>query len=756
MAQPNTPGDGPASGDEQQLDISSEDQILGVGQVPTGAMPSGGQRAPETLDADDYTAIEREAKDLWALRAKQVSPALSLRDPYNPQPLASFEAFQDLPIREKQRTVTYELIALMDIQPRFYQMLEMRALYSMHSLGGGGGQINAEVSIYWANLRRQLPVILDAWSLGKPRHAGTTPATTTTTTTSGGGIGHHQVSLEITVARCLIAIIDYCELPWSDLERFVRSVILAGGAAQALAHLICNITPVATRVAGILLDVFPFLPQVHKAAVMAVFTECLPIVGLDLRIRLLQALQSRRVLPQCYLTAVSNMLDSKSTRDVAMLLLGSAFRKGSLEWFKPTSILTKGVPLGDISATLWPKLCDIISHQMGTSNDVTGVAALLSLPAANNIDETLKTVCGYFGYLSVPISPADLEQLWTLGTSAATPYRQRLCAVLFLVMACAIRDLTNDVLTAQLTRLSKSSFGNFFVFITAYLRTNDMQALEDMVSGMLGMDFTLPQDRLFMLKDAICEPDSPYNDSVLARKLLEFPVAAAGGNNDYDINNSGSNSSRSALSFDGPDGHKVLRCVLRFIQNGIFQRSGINLQAWFVAIMLSPHPDSMAYYIQLIKSYVSACFSSPCITPIPESVLHRIFSPYLEPTNGPVAKEMPGATPPRDRQADDDSVRVVTPSQILGLLYVLYYNDQLMSSGSSSGQRESRGKACGEYTDAFTDTLPVGHILKYIEQGPELHHYQGVWSELLSLAVAQYPDQMNPATMMTESFSASR
>ncbi|KAJ1920125.1 hypothetical protein H4219_001498 [Mycoemilia scoparia] len=649
------------------------------------------------------------------------------------------EKFTAAPPVERLRIVMQELVIIEDFQKRFYDLLERRALYAQTGLTNTA--INAEISSQWTHLLRKVPILMERTQFTRNKH--------NIEVDSQGATGK-------LISEHLIRIVSHCPLLWIKFEDLIRTIVLVNGAVETLVYLIRSNRILAIRVLDILLDIYGLLPQVRKVVVESVFTDSLQTLEFSQKIRLLQKLQSSKILPKTFFSTLNYLLSQNESQRLVIKTLNCAFKPGSLEWFESTTQQVK-VDIMEIAQSILNKIWELTS-----TRQANGELSKLEF------DECVRALCGLYGYLYISPTTTHIDLFWQLIPFAKDAMQKKALTQLFLVIIGNLDSFEHSFVSDQLDRLSNSCICNQFIIISAYLLTQDIEPLEELISSTMGMDFVYPRDRLFELKDVVSQEYSVFSLKSVAQKILSIPVI----NHDEEISN--------YETIHSDDNRRLFRCVLRFIQNGIFQREGMDLQLWFARAIELCSNENMSLYIQLIKQYISACFSSTSVRPLPELVLKRIFAPYIDPIGNNSLLEYSQ----EQRNPSDESIYAVTSPQVLGLLYLLYYNDQLLTfkpplqgvngdhnsistiqADSASFQPLNGGRgfnhqnrnnelgAYGEYSDNLVDSLPVGHILKSLEQGGSNMAYQDIWPEILSLAVSQYPDQMSPTTVMSETFS---
>ncbi|KAJ1887920.1 hypothetical protein LPJ66_008846 [Kickxella alabastrina] len=472
-------------------------------------------------------------------------------------------------------------------------------------------------------------------------------------------------------------------------------------------------------------------------------------------------LQRYKALPSVLFRTLSKAMRTAEMADEVRLRLDELLHTGAGTWvgFTTSGVRPKYAQAGS-------ELRDALLGQF---------AALLPSAKRRHVFSYMRVISGLIGYLRLDVTGADFEFFkQAAGTTSDHRNSADVCAALFLVLAGFGTRTSNQNIMLAIVDVSESPVARQIDCLLAHLVTDQVKDVNSFVTSALAMDFSYPRDRLFYLKDIASDSTTSYfSRASLARRLVACPSPSA-------PCEGGVNSVPTAL-------HRA--AVLNFLRSATFQNSGVDVREWMTRLMRGADTATANACGPLVRAYVSAIFSSPSITPVPETLLWSEFAAEA---------------------IKDSACHHAPPSQVLFLMYVLYYCEQLLEQpkrpnsafsvlarrpavvapplvngvqpragpfGISVGANSSRagglgslalGRTAGpgrgspltglydvvkrgEYSDQLLDSLPVSWILHKVGRDTE---YQLVWPELLSMATAQHPDQLDVVSVLQRELAA--
>ncbi|KAJ2582767.1 hypothetical protein GGH95_001358 [Coemansia sp. RSA 1836] len=368
----------------------------------------------------------------------------------------------------------------------------------------------------------------------------------------------------------------------------------------------------------------------------------------------------------------------------------------------------------------------------------------------------MRVVAGLIGYLRLNITDADYAFFKCSSLLATESRAVDTCAVLLMVLVGFGPHATaQDVLTV-VSNASGTPIAGQVDCLLAYLQTNHAKEVNDFVASTLAMDFAYPRERLFLIKDAIQQTRVAYfsGPDIAWRLLSSLPSSDS--------------------QHDAYSPTLCREAILYCLQGELFQHSGVDVREWITRSIFAADATTASKFSMLLKAYVDAIFSSAAVTPVPEPLLWRAFSP---------------------ENTSNDSSNRVAPSQVLLLMYLLYYCERLQAQSQAVGGSTfavlppnrgsvdlykprngplggpaalpgsayspalgppSTGGALGavwrgEYSDQLLDSLPVTWILQRVSASAE---YSLIWPELLAMSTTQFPDQLETVSVLQRELAA--
>ncbi|KAJ2493891.1 Integrator complex subunit 2 [Coemansia sp. RSA 2050] len=549
------------------------------------------------------------------------------------------------------------------------------------------------------------------------------------------------------VASTVAEVIGNCALLWEMFDVSVRGLLLVDSSRECLSCLLSaaqNNSGAVKQMLTTLLDAYDALPDLFKKAIKST-VESVISTGLDGARLVIGELQERRVLPGALFKALGEYTCRASQVVQARRYLDNIFRIGAASWIGIGTGLTrpKYSVYGD-------GIREALYSQFGLLSECSQRRDLLSYA---------RVISGLIGYLRLNIADADYAFFKRASLLVSSPLAVDTCAALLLVLVgFSTLGTTQDALAA-ISNATETPISGQIDCLLAYLQTSHVKEVNDFISGTLGMDFTYPRERLFFIKDAIQQAKvAYYSGASIARRLIAQQTA--------DL--------RHAACSPG----LYREAILYSLQGELFQHSGVDVREWITQSIFSVDASTASAYGKVIKAYVDALFSSAVVTPVPETLLWKAFAP--------------------ENTLDDTGDRVA-PSQVLFLLYLLYYCERLQDkskagsgsafsmpppqrvpadlySGNSAKSRNNapgeqsgilagrtsslyspassqtgspllsapRAVRRGEYSDQLLDSLPVAWILRHASKCA----YSPIWPELLAMSTTQFPDQLDTVSVL--------
>ncbi|KAJ2355904.1 hypothetical protein GGF43_002407 [Coemansia sp. RSA 2618] len=505
-----------------------------------------------------------------------------------------------------------------------------------------------------------------------------------------------------------------------------------------------------------LLKAYPVLPDLYKVSIKGMI-ESIATQNEHGSNLVVSGLHQHQVLPGVMFRMLATSLDSDSGIDNTVRFLDDVFSVGAAQWIgkRANGSRPKYASAGD-------EIRQAI-HRRFTQLDARERQRRV-LPFA-------RVVAGLTGYLRLDVHISDHEFASEAAAAAAADLRtSMLCAALLLVLVGFGAEITAYDTLDLLERVADSQAAGSVDCILAFLKTEHVREIGSLISTTLGMDFAFPHERLFYLKDIVAQSGSSFfAGASISRRLLSRSIA--------DLQR---DARLMALYADA---------VLYSLQSSLFQDAGVDIRPWLCRLLQTVDTAAANSLGSIIQAYVTALFSSAATTPIPEAYIWKMFAP---------------------ERIEDPSGRHAPPAQVLCLLYILHYYAKLAeqpktlgtafptfakrasldspggniaqpwsgqlgvslglsvsrtNSGSPQTPQSRLGSDAGrtslpplvfaiarrgEYTDELLDMLPVSWILQCVGRGTE---YQRVWPELLAMATAQFPDQLDVVSVLQRELS---
>ncbi|KAI8322021.1 hypothetical protein GQ54DRAFT_164073 [Martensiomyces pterosporus] len=694
---------------------------------------------------DDYLAISQEARRHWRARAKQPTSAVE-------QSRADVRDFMSGSPRRRLRLVLIQLHDLIDRTPRIYDILECKKM--LEDSAASQARLERSLNSLWSELKvRCSLLILDKDTAQAVVHQSPLA--------EEDECPDKVAFVQSLVASVVKDVIENTPLLWESFDAAVRGLVLVGSGKAALssiAHASGAYAEVEQNFVKVLLEAYAVLPDVYKSVIRSGIEAVASNGERGARLVTIE-LRRYRVLPGVLFRTLAKHLVS-ARADEARRYLDGLLHTGAAAWIGRAA--NGGKPA---------------YSQVGSEIHSAVYAHFYHLGAEmqrQHVLSYIRVVSGLVGYLRIETQSEDYAFFQRAAKLAAADDIQAMdaCAALLLTLVGYGAQVTAHDTLQAITGISSTGTARRIDCLLAQLLTDHVEEVGAFVSRALHMDFAYPRERLFYLKDIMSQSKIAYLSSAsIARRLVHVGSPQLG------------------MAASDASSELCRAAVLSLLQNNVFQDEGVDVREWFTHAARSLDTQSANKFGALVKSYVGAIFSSAAVTPIPESILWKAF-----------AAESIGFAHGHQ----------VPPSQVLFLLYILYYCERLLeqprkpsSAFSSFGKRSSLGQAApanvpqprnngpfgfsvgtpvsrsssvsspapnrpgtgrsspfgagygaarrGEYSDQLLDSLPVSWVLQHVSNSVE---YQQIWPELLSMATAQYPDQLEVVSVLQRELAA--
>ncbi|KAJ1827504.1 hypothetical protein LPJ56_001631, partial [Coemansia sp. RSA 2599] len=650
--------------------------------------------------------------------------------------------------RRRLRLVLIQLHDLLDKAPKIYELLERKCILDASSVTQS--RIDRALNSLWGELKARCSLlILD-------KETSHSIVRQSPLADRDDDYADKVEAVELLVRSALQDVIENCTLLWELFDNSVRGLVLIGSGAQVLgqmwgsaknAGLEC--LEIQRSLVNVLLDSYAMLPDLYKVTIKDVIETILTSADWH-GVRIVRTgLRRHRVLPGALFRSVARSLSTEARVDEARLFLDGLFCPGAGSW------------IGHSASGARPKYSQAGAEVRRALIDRFDALSLEN--KRRHVLSYMRAVSGLIGYLRLDVSDIDFAFFKKVAEASLSRHATDACAALFLV-------LIGFSARPSVQQISNAAFGILGLppalqidCLVAHLVTDQVKDVDSFISLALGMDFAYPRDRLFYLKDmATSDAATYFLGPSLCRRLVAKGTASVSLGSDNALQRS---------------------AVLHCLRGAMFQSCGIDVREWMTDLIRTADAATANECVHLVKAYAEAIFGSSSITPVPETLLWNEFSA---------------------QKIGDLSGRYAPPSQVLFLLYVLYYCENLLeqpkrlssafvsvgrrptissqtpsigtqgrtgslgpassvpavrngATGSSIPGRRS-GTDCGsplassfgavrrgEYSDQLLDSLPILWIFLCVSADTR---YQLLWPELLAMATAQHPDQLDTVSVL--------
>ncbi|KAJ1963407.1 hypothetical protein GGI12_002076 [Dipsacomyces acuminosporus] len=698
---------------------------------------------------EDYSAVCVEAKKHWRARLKQPTRAIE-------QSKADIRDFMCGSPRRRLRLVFVQLHHLIDETPKIYHILEQKQI--VQGPAPTLTRLDRSLNALWSDLKLRCSLlILDKDSA---------QAVVSQSPLNEEG----ECSDKMTFVRSLVAAtvkdaFENTSLLWESFDAYVRALVLVGSSKDLLdcvSQAVQGSAGAVQNFVKVLLDVYGALPDIYKGVIRVAVETVASRSALCARV-VVAELGRYRLLPGVLFRTIAECAGSA---DETKVFLDGLLCTGAAAWIGKTTSESRPAYY-QVASEIRTRIRSHFEH-------------LDEEMQWQHVLPTMRVLSGLTGYLRIEAQSDDYEffkqAAKLIDSGESDTNAMDVCAALLLTLTGFGSQVTARDTLQAITGISATGTARRIDCLLTYLQSNRPEEVEMFVSRTLNMDFVFPRERLFYLKDITSQSASAYFSSAnVARRLVRIVV-----------------SPQRSVAVSSPNSELCRAAILNLLQRGVFQNEGVDVREWFTLAVRSVSISTADQFGPLVKAYVNAIFTSTAVTPIPESVLWKAFTPDADGIN---------------------HSHNAPPSQVLFLMYVLYYCERLLdqpkkigsngafasfgkrtslgqnlasgalqsrsnspfglsggisSSGASSNtnspvpNRTSTGRSSpfgngygaprrGEYSDQLLDSLPVSWVVQHVTNGLE---YQQISPELLSMATSQYPDQLEVVSVLQRELAA--
>ncbi|KAJ2878457.1 hypothetical protein FB639_003382, partial [Coemansia asiatica] len=666
-------------------------------------------------------------------------------------------------VRRRLRLVLIQLHDLLDKAPKIYELLERKCILDASSVTQS--RIDRALNSLWGELKARCSLLILDKEISHSI-VGQSPLA-----------DHDEYTDKIEAVQMLVRsaledIVENCTLLWELFGDSVRGLVLIGSGALVLGHMWrsakksgLECLEIQRSLVSVLLESYVMLPDLYKVAIKDVMESILASADLPGMRVVRTGLHRYRVLPGVLFRSMAQSLGTQARVDEIRLFLDRLFCPGASSW------------IGHSASGARPKYFQAGTEIKGML--INSFDALSPESRRQHALSYIRAVSGLIGYLRLDVSEIDFAFFKETAEASLSTRSTDACAAFFLVLVGFSSQLSVQQITNAAFGISSFPSALQIDCLIAHLVTDQVKDVDSFISLVLDMDFAYPRDRLFYLKEiATSDAATYFRGPNLCRRLVA--KAATTGT-----------TGTTGLTLR-PDNSSALQrsAVLHCLQNAMFQSCGIDVREWITDLIRTVDAATANECVGLVKAYAEAIFSSSLITPIPETLLWSEFSA---------------------QKIGNLSGRCAPPSQVLFLLYILYYCENLLeqpkrlcSAFVSVGRRptissqtlangaQSRSSALGtasngsivrggatgssqsgshrsgielssplsscfdavkrgEYSDQLLDSLPILWIFHCVSTD---QRYQFLWPELLAMATAQHPDQLDTVSVLQRELTA--
>ncbi|KAJ2082962.1 Integrator complex subunit 2 [Coemansia sp. RSA 988] len=643
---------------------------------------------------------------------------------------ADIHDFVDGSIRRQIRLVLVQIYELFDRTPRIYKVLENKR--SLENSPSAQSQLDRKLNTLWAELKTRCSLLIVAKDnmqqvADRPQHMGLHGSNNSS---SGSDSNGGNSSVQSRVEAIMKKIANNCNILWEQFEISIRGLVFVDSGRKTVEAMLRrgdsqNSREISRRALQVLLEAYIVQPDLYKAQIRDMVDNIAEGSKDDAQL-VVSELKGRLVLPGVMFRTLATGMQQDGGVDDTVGLLSEIFRGGAATWIgkRANGARPRYAAAGDtIRAAVYRRFFEMKRQER-----------------QRNVAVFTRGVAGLIGYLQLDVEETDYKFLAAASEAAADGQSATVCVALLVELAVFASDNTAQYILDAFIKMSTTAADSEIDRILVAFKVEDIKEASRLMTDVLTMDFGFPNERLFSLREKIEQSgEGFFSDGAIARRLAARRVEE--------------------VAKCGGKGLQYIDAVQLGLKHGMFEASGVNVGPW-VGSLVSTASSAVANEMGgLIKAYVAAVFRSAAITPIPEEFLWQTFT----------ARRIGVVT---GTQAP--------PAQVLGLLYILHYNARVLAQGSGdSGVAAAPGKRMaegiidsppiqssalgsasrsgstgaeklaldgsngsfrrGEYSDQLVDSVPVSWILQSVRRSGQ---YQRIWPELVAMATAQHPDQL--------------
>ncbi|KAJ2455369.1 Integrator complex subunit 2 [Coemansia sp. RSA 2336] len=686
------------------------------------------------VSPDDYADVANEARMHWISRRKQPAGVLE-------QSASDVRDFIAGSSRRRLRLVLTQLYDLLDKTPKIYELLELKRI--VQNSTNAHARLDRSLNSLWGELKTKCSLLIVNKDIAQDAANQLSPEAPANFDRS-----QPVQSLQTLAASTLNEAVDACALLWNSLDTSIRGLVFIDGAKGVLEAALRSAPQsskeVCKTVLSALLEAYPVLPDLYKVVIKGMVETLIVHDKLNASL-VIAELHRHRVLPGAMFWMLASSLGSAAEIDEAVHVLDSLFNAGAAAWIGRR---------GSGSRPKYAASGDDIRKAIYLRHSQLSAAERQQL-----VGPYARVLAGLTGYLCLDVQAADYKFAHQLTEAAVDSNTLATCTALTMVLVGFGLDTTAQDTLDLLYFVANAGAVELVDCILVFLKTNHVKDVSRFISSTLGVDFAYPHERLFYLKDILSQTSMPFFSSAnIAHRLLSRNISAFE-----------QNAQQTVLYTDA---------MLYSLQSSLFQEAGVDVRPWICQVIRTATMSTANNLGSLLHSYVIALFGAAAITPIPEAFIWSAF-----------AAERISAS----------SNQCVPPAQVLCLLYIMHYYvklveqpkamnsafalskkrtslDSPLGNGSqlwhgSLGTAASRTNSAnsqtprshtgsdrlgavskshlsvrrGEYSDELLDMLPVSWILYNVGRNSS---YQHLWPELLAMATAQFPDQLDVVSVL--------
>ncbi|KAJ2159513.1 hypothetical protein GGF46_002969 [Coemansia sp. RSA 552] len=632
--------------------------------------------------------------------------------------------------RRRIRLVLIQLHDLIDRTPRIYELLEQKR--RLEGPASAQAHLDRGLNSLWNELKAKCSLLIV--DQGAAQNAACL-----TSLAEQRGCSSHASYLQSLVSSAMEEIARHSPFIWGLLDVSLRGLVFVDCGRKVIETVLAAPDRAAGEVRRDVLDVlltaYEVLPDLYKAAIKDIVVAIVSSNRSSAQLVVSQ-LARRGILPGVMFRTLAATMDSNANDgDEALRLMDSIFYTGAASWIGKR---------GSNSKPRFSSAGDEIRSKL--------LERFRSLELQQRKQQSVRytrVLAGLIAYLQLDVHRSDHEFLQISSGLIADTQAAAICTSFMLVLVGFGTQVAAQDILESIALMSGTPAAGHVDCILAQLKTDHVKKTNSFVADTLKMDFVYPRERLFYLKDIVSRTTTPFFlDSGVARRLVRADVVELR-----------QNAEQTELHADA---------ILCALQGSMFQRCGVDVRPWISRLIRTANAATANRVGDLVKAYVAAVFGAATVTPIPETLIRQVFAP-VRPGGPPNYHEPP-------------------PAQVLCLLYVLHYYARLLkqppsfeSAHLTASKRDSLGPPTangtqmksngyslpaqpwaasegpgasadfpgavkrGEYSDELLDSVPVSWILHCVGQSPE---YQHIWPDLLSMATAQFPDQLDVVSVL--------